>query len=384
MYATGGTLPDRTTILLSMAWYETRIHEGVLRYASEHNWRVATDHHMQYVPAALDAAGMITLCGDDKQRLKAAHAFKGPLVRLGLEGPVMDVPYVLPDNRAIGRVAADYLLGRGYRVFALLHLQNQWFETERAEGFREAAEAAGGTVRLFTWDREVPRGDDSLLIRRNWISDRLATISKPAAVFAFEDSFGSAVIDACRSTGVAIPDELAVISVNDDPLICPYAPVPLSSVAPDWTAMGYAAASLLGEMLRGKPIEHEMHRVAPLGVTERQSTDMLAVSDLRVARALRYIWSHYREPIGTADVARAVHVPIRTLQWAFRRHLGRGVQAEITRYRIDQVKRLLRGTNQTVSQIANDLGFSTPQYLFRLFRKQTGMTPCQYRRSKVS
>jgi len=155
--------------------------------------------------------------------------------------------------------------------------------------------------------------------------------------------------------------------------------VPLSSVDPNVYEQGRVAAKLLDGLMDGKPGPEDPILIQPSGVVCRQSTDVLAVGNVDTARALRYMWEHLSEPLSAGDVAEAVGISRRTLYRDFKTYLGRSVIEELNRKRIERCCELLKGTRQSVVSIARQVGFRTEPYLFSLFRKAMGMTPCQYR-----
>jgi LacI family transcriptional regulator len=196
---------------------------------------------------------------------------------------------------------------------------------------------------------------------------------------ACNDMRGQHVLDSCQRAGVAVPEEVAVVGVDDDDLLCDLCSPPLSSVAPNPELIGYEAAALLEALMAGHPADPLERTVPPVGVTARQSTDVLAIGDPSVAVAVRLIRERACHGLTVADVLREVPVSRSVLERLFRRHLGRSPQAEIRAVRLKRVKQLLVETSLPLDQVAELSGFAHPEYLSVAFRRATGQTPGRYR-----
>jgi LacI family transcriptional regulator len=179
--------------------------------------------------------------------------------------------------------------------------------------------------------------------------------------------------------GVAVPDELAVLGVDDDELLCDLADPPLSSVATGISAIGYMAAEILARMMAGERVPPGARRARPTGVVVRQSTDMLAIDDRHVSDALRYIRANAGRAIGVDDVLQAVPLSRRVLESRFKRLVGHTPHEEIVRVRLRRVAKMLIETELPLKSIASQTGFVHVQYMIYAFRKRNGMTPGQYR-----
>jgi LacI family transcriptional regulator len=189
------------------------------------------------------------------------------------------------------------------------------------------------------------------------------------------------LLDVCRELDIAVPEEAAVIGVDDDPLLCNLADPPLSSVICNTHRTGYEAASLLDRMMAGERIGSESVLIKPLGVETRQSTDILAIEDQHVAAAVRFIRQHALTGIDVSDVLRQVPVSRRVLESRFREFVGRTPHQEIVRLRVERVKQLLTETNLPLSVIATRAGFQHNEYLSVAFKNAVGMPPSEFRRA---
>jgi LacI family transcriptional regulator len=193
------------------------------------------------------------------------------------------------------------------------------------------------------------------------------------------DIRGREVLDVCRQLGVSVPDQVAVIGVDNDELICDLADPPLSSVIPDTERTGYEAARLLDLLMAGQAELPLAHLIKPKGIAVRSSTDVLATDDIEVSIALRFIRAHALDGIKVEDVLRAVAVSRRVLESRFERLLGRTPHEEITRVQIERVKELLTETDLPLATIADRAGYKHVEYMSVVFKRETGIPPSQYR-----
>lgn len=187
------------------------------------------------------------------------------------------------------------------------------------------------------------------------------------------------LLDACRDADVAVPEEAAVLGVDDDRLLCDLCSPPLSSVVPNAKLTGYTAAQVLDRMMRGETAAAQGHLIPPLGIKVRQSTDVLAIDDADVAAAVRFIREHAFEHINAATVLRNIPLSRRVLESRFRNALGRTPHEELTRVRIERVKQLLGETDLTLEAIAMRTGFRHVEYLSVAFKREVGIRPGQFR-----
>jgi LacI family transcriptional regulator len=209
-------------------------------------------------------------------------------------------------------------------------------------------------------------------------------LPKPLGIFAGNDTRGKQLLDACRLAKVAVPEAVAVIGVDNEELACKLALPPLSSVIPDAFRVGYEAAAMLNGMMNGGPEPDALRYIPPLGVVTRQSTDVTAIPDPRVASAMTFIREHACERIGVEDVVEHVLVSRSILQQLFRQILDKTIHEAITDAQIQRVKQLLVETDLPLSAIAQRTGFAYETYLSIVFKRETGRTPGSYRRDFTS
>ncbi len=356
---------------------------GISRYVREHRpWSL--HHEPRYLEDGLPSwlkwvspDGVIVRLHNERLR-DAILKLKIPVVDvLGL-CPHESIPLVHVDNVATAQLAANHLLERGFRHFGVCGFENVNWSQMRSDAFVDFLTQAG-------YRCEIHRMVAQSRSRRCWEAEHdqllrwVASLPKPCGVLVCGDSVGSPVLEACRRAGVMLPDEIAVIGVSNDEMLCEMANPPLSSVVSNHRRVGYEAARLLDSMMRGEPIPDGPIFVAPVGVATRQSTDVWAVDDPDTIAAVRFIRDHACDGISIDDVVRATLLSRSTLKRRFREFLGRSIHDEIVRVRIRQAQQLLADTNLSVAQIAHKVGFPHPEYFTVVFKTTTGKTPRQYR-----
>ncbi len=356
---------------------------GISRYVREHEpWSL--HHEPRYLEDGLPSwlkwvspDGVIVRL--HSQRLRDAIRRLGiPAVDvLGL-CPHENIPLVHVDNTATAQLAASHLLERGFRHFGVCGFENVNWSEMRSAAFIDFLAQAGYRSDVY---RMVARSRS----RRAWEAehDRLLQwveqLPKPSGVLVCGDSLGPPVLEACRRAGIMLPDEIAVLGVSNDEMLCEMANPPLSSVVSNHRRVGYEAARLLDGMMRGEPPPEGPTYVPPVGVAVRQSTDVWAVDDPDTIAAVRFIRAHACEGISIDNVVEATLVSRSTLKRRFREFLGRSIHDEIVRVQIRQAQELLADTSLSISQVARKTGFAHPEYFTVVFKSTTGKTPRQYR-----
>ena len=311
------------------------------------------------------------------------RAIASTLAKLSL--PIVDVsaarllphlPYCETDDAGIAALASTHLLERGFRSFGYCGDDRFPWSKLRGAAFTDAITKAGYPISEFKVPDDLDAGDDAVT---DAIGAWIESIPQPAAIFCCYDLRGRQVLDACRRRNVHVPDQVAVLSADNDELLCNLAHPPLSSVIPNTLRTGYEAAALLDRMMSGKAVGPEAHLIEPLGIATRQSTDVLAVEDGPVAHAVRFIRSHACQGICVDDVVKDSGLSRRMLENRFKRLLGRSPHEEIVRVQILRVKELLGETDLPLAEIADRAGFRYVEYLSAVFKSKTGLPPGAYR-----
>jgi LacI family transcriptional regulator len=289
-------------------------------------------------------------------------------------------PRIHCDDQAIGRVAAAHLLERGLRSFGYCGFEGELWATRRRDGFLAALARAGVRCQVYESPWIGLRGKPFEEDQRH-IETWLGSLSKPAGVMACNDMRGFQVLDGCRSAGSKVPDEVAVIGVDDDTLLCGLCDAPLSSVIPNTQHIGYEAAALLDLLMEGGRPGFKERLIPPLGVATRLSTDVLAVEDTAFLFALRFIREHACHGITVDDVLQGIPMSRMTLERRFRKYLGHSPHAEIRAVQVGRARQLLAETEHTVHRIAQLVGFEYPEYFHVVFKREVGLSPGEFRRN---
>jgi LacI family transcriptional regulator len=288
-------------------------------------------------------------------------------------------PYVGPDHDQIAKLAAEHLMERGLKNFAFCGKPAGIHPglDERGTTFAEVVRQSGGNCEVFPAD--CPIDEDNWEMEQERLAKWLHSLAKPVGVMACNDERGLQVLDACRRCSAAVPDEIAVIGADNDEHLCDLSIPPLTSVDVNAENIGYTAAALLDQMMQGiKPPEMEQ-RLAPRGIFTRLSTDTVASDDDEVNRTLRYIRENSCQGLRVVDVLAYMGMSRASLQQRLKRIIGRTIHEEIERVRLARVKELLLSPEMTIKQVARATGFSSVQYMTRVFRAALAETPARYR-----
>jgi LacI family transcriptional regulator len=293
-------------------------------------------------------------------------------------------PVVAIDDIMAGEQAANHLLDCKFENFAFYGNRYYKVSEDRIEGFRRTLADRGHTMSLCPLDTPTISERVSHTYRPALI-EWLRSLPKPVGIMAFDDTHADFIAEACMEAGIIVPDQVAIVGVNNDDLLCDSAWPPLSSIEADYTRVGYMAARLMDLMLSGQKLAPSERRVLlpALGVVQRQSTTTLAVKDENLADAVRYIREHACDPCSVGDVLRVIPVGRRWLERQFVTQLGRTPHEEIARVRIETAQRLLQRPELALQDIAYRCGFSELKTFYEAFRKGTGTTPANYRRLSI-
>ncbi|WP_248963841.1 XylR family transcriptional regulator [Sphaerisporangium perillae] len=299
-----------------------------------------------------------------------------PAVDLSAWRFVPEIPGVETDDVTIARWAFGHFAERGLTNFAYCGDARFAWSLNRAAAFAEQVSAHGSEPHTLGIEQSGTRVRD-----RDRLAEWLRALPKPVGVFACYDIAGREVLEACKIANLPVPDAVAVIGVDNDEIIGSLTAPPLSSIQPDTIRTGYFAAQLLDQLMTGISVEPAMHLIKPLRVVARQSSDIFAVDDPLVAEALRFIRDHSDQNLDVGAVLQCVGLSRRALDLRFDRVVGRTVHGEIMRVRMARVAELLSVTDWTLPQIAGRLNFSHSEYMSVAFKRFTGKSPGEYRRT---
>jgi LacI family transcriptional regulator len=370
--------------------YGRGILRGINRYVKEHQqWSICLE------PRSAEASpptwlrrwkghGIIARLTDRKIAQAVLRAGL-PTINLGPQLPDLDLPCVESNPQSIARVIARHFLERGFRNFGFCgdNLAPDDWSTRVAGHLRSVLRHAGnngyGVIERYFGNR--PRDWDK---EQAQLGTWIARLPKPIGIFAINDSLGMRVLEACHLIGAAVPDQVAVLGLENDELVCSMACPPLSSVSTNAETIGYRAAELLDQLMHGAAPPRKVVAVEPISVVTRQSTDVQAHMDEIVAKAVRFIRSWAAEGINVDDVLREVDVSRSSLDRRFKAALGRTPHEEIVRAQLHVAMQMLAETDFNLTQIAVKAGFKHAAYMGAVFRRELKMTAGQYRQICIS
>lgn len=368
---------------MMLAYYEHRMHLGVARYARQANWILDTTMvHYGRAPDCHRCDGVLALVLPDRRELaRTLRKLDVPIVDLVADVPGITPNRVLLDNRAIGRMAAEHLIERGFRNLAFFKCTNYTDIRGRETGVAATVAKARLGYHLLDWyntSRRHPRTD---LIA--WLARELEKLPRPLGVVAQSDHRAVHIINACAMAGLAVPEQVAVVGVDDDETTCEFAPVPITSIDSNREEYAFRGAQLLGRLMHGESVPAEPILVPPRGLVVRRSSDILALENPEVAKALSFIWRHFTSRIRVDDVVVATAMSRCALYRAFEDILGRTIREEIERKRVEHAQELLVGSRDKIRQVARQCGFASSEQFCRAFTRVTGVTPRDFRMSRT-
>lgn len=366
--------------------YARGILRGVIRYQHEHGpWSI------YFQPQGLGAPPppwLKTWRGDgilarvnDRRMADAVASVSAPVVDLRNSLPNLNLPTVAISNRAVVSLAVDHFLEQSFRHFGFCGTprgenRNQ---DDRCEMFERLVQAKGHTCHTYPNPPARPKSWDA---EQQSIVRWLKSVPKPIAILTCHDDRGQQVIDACLRAGLKVPDEVAILGVDNDPFLCNLSTPQLSSIDLYPERIGYEAAALLNRLMQGGRVPRKPLLFEPKGLVIRQSTDVTAVSDPHVAHATRLIRDHAGEPVSVEQLLSQVPVSRSALFRRFKQHLGRSPKKELSRVRLERAKALLSNSALSVEDVARKTFQTDAKHFVAVFRKIVGCTPLHYRKQR--
>lgn len=379
-------MPHVALLVETSRSYGRNVLQGVVRHLNEHGpWSVYFQPHGLESPPPRWLKGWkgdgIVARVNNRRMAQAVRQTGLPVVDLRLAVPDLRFPSVGIDNRAVVRLAFDHLVTNGFTQFGFCsppRSQIFWMNLRR-DFFQELVVAAGFPCYIF----EVPSGRHSATWEeeQELIAAWVSRLPKPIGVMASNDDLGQRVLDACRRVNALVPEEVAVVGVDNDEILCLISSPPLSSVDINAQQVGYEAAALLERMMAGALVPMEPLLLAPRGVVARESTDVLTTEDRELAGAIRFIREHACEGLCVKELLRVSGISRRSLERRIRKRLQRSPKDEIVRVQIERAKQLLLSTNLPATAIAEKCGFSESKYFSQVFHAKVGLPPGAYRKS---
>jgi LacI family transcriptional regulator len=309
--------------------------------------------------------------------IRAMEELNAQVIVHDVDEEVPGVPNIVTEELAIGRMAAEHLLERGFSHFAFCGVDQMW-SRQRCKSFCATVGEAGFDTHVY--EQPKRKADRSFEKERYFITKWIRFLPKPIGLMACNDDRGQYLLELCKAEGIVVPNQMAVIGADNDELICDMSDPPLTSIALNTKKAGYAAAELLDRMMTGHKPDIDRVLVPPTHIVTRQSTNVLAIRDEAVARAVAFILTHANNPIQVSDVAEAAAVSRRTLQKQFRQLLRTSVHRYISRARVERISTMLLESDTPTYRIAQVLGYPNAGSLSRAFHKEKGISPIAFRK----
>ena len=361
---------------------------GIARYARIHgpwSFHITPGDFEQALPKMKqwDGTGIIARIPTERVA-KAILEAKVPTIAVGLtdeqkrpNNPLSQLSELSSDANEVARLAAAHLLERQLRHFAYVGVEDRDWSQRRERAFREQLTAAGFQPHVY---RQPAKPRDRVWEREQEVlAEWIRSLPTPLGLFACNDDRGRQVLETCRMVGLHVPEDVAVLGVDNDEVFCELSDPPLSSVALNAETAGYRAAELLDGMMSGKIRKPRRIVVEAVNVVTRRSTEVIAVKDADVAAALQFIRHEQGRGISVDRVADEVAMSRRSLEKRFRDTIGRTILEEIQLVRLERAKRLLLETTYPISKVADVSGFGSTGYFIQFFQKRVGKTPRKYR-----
>lgn len=361
---------------------------GIARYSRLHGpwaFHITPGDYKQAIPKIKQWGGTGIIARiPDKRSAQAILCARVPTIALGLSdeqlmpsNPLSKLSEISSDPAQVSHLAAEHLLERQLMNFAYVGSDDRGWSGRRERTFYNYLAKRGFSAHIY---RQPSRIQDRLWEReQSYLAEWIRRLPTPIGLFACDDDRGREVLEACTIAGMQVPEDVAVVGVDNDEVFCDLSDPPLSSVALNAEAAGYEAARLLDGMMRGRIRKPRRIVVKALAVVHRRSTDMAALVDPALTTALKFIRDKSGRDLSVDHVVRHVAVSRRDLERRFRETVGRSILEDIQLVRLERAKRLLVETQYPISKIARLTGFGTTPYFIHFFTKRVGKTPRRYR-----
>lgn len=376
----------RVAVMIDLEWpYRHHIDTfaGCQQYAAEAGWDCVIE---PFADRALNTKGDRPYDGILARATlplaKAARKAGIPVVNVWMHSPTKGLPSLFPDFGTVGAMAAEHLMGRGFRQFGYLGLTRD-ARRDQCDGFLGALKREGFpcTIHRFSNKAHIANANkwEAFVAGLGaWIE----TWTLPIGIHVHADLTCRYLIEACHSKGLHVPQDVAIVGTSNEVIICTSSPPTLTSIDLGFGLIGYRAAALLDRLMDGEPPPPEPVLLAPKELVPRQSTDSFSVDDPLVSQALRYIAEHSHKPMQVNNVAAAVAITRRSLERRFRKSLNHSIAEEITRLRLERAKRRLVETDDSMNVVAENSGFSDANHFYKAFLRVEDISPTKYREER--
>ena len=289
-----------------------------------------------------------------------------------------DLPVIKTDSYSIAKMASGHLLEKGLKNFAFCGFDDYDWSKERKLYFRRFINEAGYMTHIYLPPKRIKKNDWEN--EQQHVSEWIKSLPKPIGIFACNDDRGQHILEVCKMINLKVPEDVAVIGVDNDPMVCDIGDPPLTSIALNVESAGYEAAKLMDDLINNKKISERKIIVSPSHIIQRQSTDILAVDDAEVVRAIQYIRNNAKNKILVKEVVKTTNVSRRTLEKRFKKTIHRSIYNEIQQVRVELISKLLIETNLPISKITSRFNFTDVEHISRYFKKEKGVGLREFRK----
>jgi LacI family transcriptional regulator len=359
--------------------------EGIFRFAAERrkkwSYVVAPEWNSVSIQQLVGWPGDGVIAAlNTKKEAQCAASFHLPIVNISSALAESPVPRSMVDNYAIGVMAADHLLERGFQSFAFYGMRDIEYSRKRRQGFSERLASVGFQTASLMLHSTFNLHGSTWLNQQQELTKWIATLKTPCGLLATSDARARQVISACDELGLGVPGQMAVVGVDDQQVICEHVHPTLTSIARNNIREGYTAAALLDRLMRGGKPPRRDQLIPPSRVVPRESTATYSVSDERLRRALNYFQEHMRDPVTVEEICAHIDVSRRWLEYSFRDALKVTPHEFMRRERLAYARRLLaEEPREKILSVAERVGFSSAKQLTKAFRREFGLSPREYR-----
>ena len=376
-------MKKQKNVLLALGWHDHRLLHGIASYAAKHHWHISAASITKElaIPWGWKGDGVLAWLAGNDELCDFVIDLNLPTVDFSLRRADLPFTHVAQDHAACAELAADHFLRRGFTQFLCYSDSENWTFHERGSAFVRAVGAQGIECEWIRWHRHKAyrKGRGEWKQRRAWLATKLREAPKPLAVFAVNGTLAVEIQEVCHLSDIAVPDQVALIGIEDDLLLPQTTQFPITTVDPNFENLGYQGAAWLDRLMKGTKVEPTPIRIPPARIIPRQSTDITAVDHPAVAKALRFMQEHFSDDIDIDAVARVAGISRRGLHQAFTDHLAITPGEHLRKTRIDHAKRLLAETDHKIVAIATLCGYQSVNSFFIAFKKACGIPPGDYR-----
>jgi LacI family transcriptional regulator len=287
------------------------------------------------------------------------------------------LPVIRTDSQSVAKMASDHLIEKGFKSIAFCGFDDYDWSNERKSFFCRFNREAGYETHVYVPPKSMKTHDWEKEQRH--VSGWIKTLPKPVGILACNDDRGQHILEVCKLIDLKVPDDVAVVGVDNDPMICEIGDPPLTSIALNVESSGYEAAKLLDQLINGKKMYGQKIMVSASHLVQRQSSDILAVNDIEVVSAIRFIKENAKNKILVKDVVQTTGISRRTLEQRFRKTIHRSIYEEIRKVRVEWISKLLIETDLPISHITALYNFTDVEHISRYFKKEKGIGLRQFR-----